>query len=107
MAGYADMEVKESAEELLHDLLHPTQWLWPVDTIPSEEAFGKPKALARVDVPVRKRRKRRGLRPSERSYLSRYCPRYGTSMTGPNAPIYAGSDSCCWCEHMLHKAEED
>ncbi len=102
MPDVADMEIRETGEQLLFEYLHPPQWLYPVEFIPSEEVFGVPRVLhvGGVQAHRLRGRGRRGLRPSDRSVFARRCARCGTPAAGANAPIWAGSDLCAYCEHV-------
>ena len=107
MSDAADMVVKETAEELLAMINHrwdsPDQVIYSVESIPSEEAFGKPRIFVQIEALTRQRRKRRGPRPSDRAALARRCARCGGSNVGVSAPTSTSlvvscvtGASICW-----------
>lgn len=56
----------------------------------------------------RHRRKKRGLRPSNRAYLLSRCQRCGASLADAfNAPVSIFSVLCNWCEYQLFKLLSD
>ncbi len=65
-----------------------------------------------MGVSPKKKRRRRGLRPSDRRYLAGRCERCGASLAGAlNAPaglgFAYGVGLCAWCEWQWAKLENE